>query len=135
MLSRPSCPPLTIERRSSQRWSRQSRVHAHDEGCELYALHEGDDRLVMIEKWSSEQALETRGAGEAIRPHAAAAGQVARRPRRPDSQGTSRVDHRERVRRAEIARLVLQVRFRVTGMRVPLLPMRPMSSLPLRRGP
>jgi quinol monooxygenase YgiN len=31
-------------------------VHAED-GCELYALHEGDDRLVMIEKWASEDAL------------------------------------------------------------------------------
>jgi quinol monooxygenase YgiN len=32
-------------------------VHAEDEGCELYALHEGEDRLVMIEKWSSREAL------------------------------------------------------------------------------
>jgi quinol monooxygenase YgiN len=32
------------------------RVHAED-GCELYALHEGEDRLVMIEKWSSREAL------------------------------------------------------------------------------
>ena len=31
-------------------------VHA-EEGCELYALHEGDDRLVMIEKWTSADAL------------------------------------------------------------------------------
>ncbi len=30
----------------------------HDEeGCELYALHEGEDRLVMIEKWASQDAL------------------------------------------------------------------------------
>jgi quinol monooxygenase YgiN len=30
----------------------------HDEpGCELYALHEGRDRLVMIEKWASKEAL------------------------------------------------------------------------------
>jgi quinol monooxygenase YgiN len=30
----------------------------HDEpGIELYALHEGPDRLVMIEKYESEQAL------------------------------------------------------------------------------
>ena len=26
------------------------RVHAEDSGCELYALHENDDQLVMIEK-------------------------------------------------------------------------------------
>jgi quinol monooxygenase YgiN len=31
-------------------------VHAED-GCELYALHEGEDRLVMIEKWADQQAL------------------------------------------------------------------------------
>lgn len=32
------------------------RVHAED-GCELYALHESEDHLVMIEKWSSQEAL------------------------------------------------------------------------------
>jgi quinol monooxygenase YgiN len=34
-----------------------ARVHKEDDGCELYALHEGRDRLVMIEKWTSEEAL------------------------------------------------------------------------------
>jgi quinol monooxygenase YgiN len=34
-----------------------ARVHAQDAGCLLYALHEGSDRLVMIEKWASEEAL------------------------------------------------------------------------------
>jgi quinol monooxygenase YgiN len=34
-----------------------ARVHAEDDGCLLYALHEGPDRLVMIEKWSSQEAL------------------------------------------------------------------------------
>jgi quinol monooxygenase YgiN len=34
------------------------RVHAEDEGCELYALHEADDgRLVFVEKWASAEAL------------------------------------------------------------------------------
>src|SRR5689334_8480792 len=34
------------------------RVHAEDEGCELYALHEADDgRLVFVEKWTSAEAL------------------------------------------------------------------------------
>ncbi len=28
-----------------------------DPGCELYALHEGRDRLVMIEKYVSQEAL------------------------------------------------------------------------------
>ena len=27
-----------------------TKVHSEEPGCELYALHEGDDRLVMIEK-------------------------------------------------------------------------------------
>jgi quinol monooxygenase YgiN len=35
-----------------------ARVHAEDPGCELYALHEGEDRLVMIEKWASEEELD-----------------------------------------------------------------------------
>lgn len=33
------------------------RVHGED-GCELYALHEAEDRLVMVEKWASRSALE-----------------------------------------------------------------------------
>jgi len=33
-----------------------ARVHAEEPGCELYALHEGPDRLVMIEKYESKQA-------------------------------------------------------------------------------
>jgi quinol monooxygenase YgiN len=41
-------------------------VHAQDEGCELYALHEQDDRLVMIEKWSSPEAMAAHGQGAAI---------------------------------------------------------------------
>jgi quinol monooxygenase YgiN len=32
-------------------------VHA-EEGCELYSLHEGEDRLVMIEKWADQEALD-----------------------------------------------------------------------------
>ena len=31
-------------------------VHAED-GCELYALHRAEDRLIMIEKWASREAL------------------------------------------------------------------------------
>jgi quinol monooxygenase YgiN len=33
-------------------------VHANDEGCELYAMQEGDDRIVMIEKWASQEAIQ-----------------------------------------------------------------------------
>ena len=38
-----------------------SQVHDED-GCELYALHQTDDRLVMIERWASPEALKTHGA-------------------------------------------------------------------------
>ena len=41
-------------------------VHAHDEGCLLYALHEADDRLVMIEKWASADALAVHSRGPAL---------------------------------------------------------------------
>lgn len=40
-------------------------VHAED-GCELYALHQGKDRLVMIEKWASRAALATHSQGAAL---------------------------------------------------------------------
>ena len=43
-----------------------ARVHADDPGCELYALHENDDRLVMIEKWASEEALSAHARGAAF---------------------------------------------------------------------
>jgi quinol monooxygenase YgiN len=43
-----------------------ARVHAEDEGCLLYALHEDADRLVMIEKWSSAEALGRHGRGPAL---------------------------------------------------------------------
>jgi quinol monooxygenase YgiN len=36
-------------------------VHAEDEGCELYALHEGEERLVMVEKWATSQSLSAHG--------------------------------------------------------------------------
>jgi quinol monooxygenase YgiN len=43
-----------------------ARVHAEDAGCELYALHEGKDRLVMVEKWASGDALAAHGRGSAL---------------------------------------------------------------------
>jgi quinol monooxygenase YgiN len=42
------------------------RVHAEDDGCELYALHENDDRLVMLEKWVSQEALAAHGRSPAF---------------------------------------------------------------------
>jgi quinol monooxygenase YgiN len=43
-----------------------ARVHAEDTGCELYALHEGQDRLVMVEKWASEEALAAHSKSAAL---------------------------------------------------------------------
>jgi len=40
-------------------------VHEED-GCELYALHQADDRLVMVEKWASADALRAHGRGAAL---------------------------------------------------------------------
>jgi quinol monooxygenase YgiN len=41
-------------------------THANDAGCLLYALHEAPDRLVMIEKWADEAALDAHSRGEAL---------------------------------------------------------------------
>jgi quinol monooxygenase YgiN len=42
-------------------------ARVHDEpGVELYALHEGGDRLVMIEKYESEQARSEHLTGAAL---------------------------------------------------------------------
>ncbi len=41
------------------------RVH-EEPGVELYALHEGPDRLVMIEKYASEQARSEHRKGAAL---------------------------------------------------------------------
>ena len=42
-----------------------AQVHEEEPGTELYALHEGPDRLVMIEKYASEDAVaeHRKGAG------------------------------------------------------------------------
>jgi quinol monooxygenase YgiN len=42
-----------------------AQVHLED-GCELYALNETDDRLMMIEKWTSREALAAHGQGAAL---------------------------------------------------------------------
>ncbi len=42
----------------------EKKVHAEEDGCELYALHEGPDgRLVMIEKYASEEAVAVHRTG------------------------------------------------------------------------
>jgi quinol monooxygenase YgiN len=40
-----------------------------DPGCELYALHEGRDRLVMIEKYASQDALAEHSRSPVLAPH------------------------------------------------------------------
>jgi quinol monooxygenase YgiN len=40
-------------------------VHGED-GCELYALHQAKDRLIMVEKWASREALATHSKGAAL---------------------------------------------------------------------
>jgi quinol monooxygenase YgiN len=54
----------------------------HDEdGCELYALHEAPDRLVMIEKWASPEALRVHSTSPALAAvNPKLAGKVAARP-------------------------------------------------------
>lgn len=42
------------------------RVHAEDDGCELYALNEASDRLVMVEKWRDRASLDAHSAGAAF---------------------------------------------------------------------
>jgi quinol monooxygenase YgiN len=43
------------------------RVHAEDEGCELYALHtSADGQIVLIEKWASAEALEAHRHSDAF---------------------------------------------------------------------
>jgi quinol monooxygenase YgiN len=43
------------------------KVHAEEDGCELYALHEGPDgRLVMIEKYTSDEAVTAHRAGAGL---------------------------------------------------------------------
>jgi quinol monooxygenase YgiN len=37
-------------------------IHAED-GCELYALHRAPDRLIMVEKWASRDALDRHSRG------------------------------------------------------------------------
>jgi quinol monooxygenase YgiN len=41
------------------------KVHAED-GCELYALNQAEDRLMMIEKWASREALGAHTQGAAL---------------------------------------------------------------------
>jgi len=49
------------------------KVHASDDDCLLYAMHEGPDgRIVMIEKYSSMEALKAHGKSAELAELAAA---------------------------------------------------------------
>ncbi len=57
-----------------------AQVHGED-GCELYALNEAPDRLIMIEKWASPEALHVHSKGAALAAlNPKLAGKVAGRP-------------------------------------------------------
>jgi quinol monooxygenase YgiN len=56
------------------------KVHLED-GCELYSLNQKDDRLIMIERWSSPEALQAHNGGAALAELGKAlAGKVAAAP-------------------------------------------------------
>lgn len=42
-----------------------AQVHA-EEGCQLYALNQSPDRLIMVEKWASREALDKHARSEAL---------------------------------------------------------------------
>ncbi|MGW7520834.1 putative quinol monooxygenase [Streptomyces sp. NPDC054796] len=42
------------------------RVH-EEPGCELYALHEAEDRFVLVEKWTTEEQLAEHGRAPAVK--------------------------------------------------------------------
>ncbi|MFG2845834.1 putative quinol monooxygenase [Kitasatospora sp. NPDC048296] len=46
-------------------------VHAEN-GCELYAVHAGTDRVTVVEKWADQAALDAHGAGAPLAAIAAA---------------------------------------------------------------
>ncbi len=57
-----------------------AQVHAED-GCELYALHQAPDRLIMVEKWASRDALGIHSKGAALAAlNPQLAGKVTGRP-------------------------------------------------------
>ncbi|MEW1822871.1 putative quinol monooxygenase [Arthrobacter sp. NPDC080031] len=43
-----------------------ARVHVEDPGCELYALHESAEGLLMIEKWTDAAALDAHSRAAAV---------------------------------------------------------------------
>jgi|SRR5215510_1390473 len=59
--------PVTEHRAEVVAAFEEAITRVHDEpGVELYALHDGRDRLVMIEKYESEQARSEHAKGPAL---------------------------------------------------------------------
>lgn len=59
---------VTPEHRDAVRTAFESavpRVHA-EAGCELYALHEGADRFVLVERWTNDDALAVHAGAPAL---------------------------------------------------------------------
>ena len=55
-------------------------VHKED-GCELYAIHRAlDDRIVMLEKWSTRETLDAHSSGAAVAALSAAIGDLLAAP-------------------------------------------------------
>ncbi|MFH8380734.1 putative quinol monooxygenase [Kitasatospora sp. NPDC018058] len=46
-------------------------IHAEN-GCELYAVHAGTDRVTVVEKWADQASLDAHGAGDPLAAIAAA---------------------------------------------------------------
>ena len=65
-----------------------TRVHS-EPGVELYAMHEGPDRLVMIEKYASEQARSEHRQGAALAGPGVRFGGQAQQPSRRSSARTA----------------------------------------------
>jgi quinol monooxygenase YgiN len=59
--------PLAAHRDEVIAAFREAIRQVHDEdGCELYTLNEAPDRLIMIEKWASREALRAHGKSPAL---------------------------------------------------------------------
>ena len=54
-------------------------VHAED-GCELYALHRNADKLVIIEKWADQAALDDHARSPALAGLGAKTGELVAEP-------------------------------------------------------
>lgn len=54
-------------------------VHA-ESGCEVYAIHDAGDTIVMIEKWADQASFESHRDGEASRRMAASVGPFLAKP-------------------------------------------------------